>query len=217
MNRAQQIDSLARTLFPFNGMAKATINTCAIGLKARTGRAIAVVLGGSIEAPELIKRAELILTDPLIPATFQPYHEVMELPWNEAQVKVKPYIRAIEKVAAKALGDLIHELRSQGLTVLGVGIVGSADRDLSKIGNFHIRAHAAEGILFRQVLEHAAENNKLPHRSFVEKTLMTQAAAELGWTTGKLGKSMSTLGRVAGPPWRAEQRVATISAWLSIT
>jgi hypothetical protein len=52
-------------------MAKATINTCAIGLKARTGRAIAVVLGGSIEAPELIKRAELTLTDPLIPATFQ--------------------------------------------------------------------------------------------------------------------------------------------------
>jgi hypothetical protein len=115
-------------------------------------------------------------------------------------------------VATKALAALIHELRSQGLTVAGVGIVGSADRDLSKIGNFHIRAHAAEGILFRQVLEHAAENNKLPHRSFVEKTLFTQVATELSFTSANLNNMLTKLGRSAGPPWRAEQRQAAAAA-----
>jgi hypothetical protein len=189
-------------------------NIAAIGLKARTGRAIAVVLGGSLDAPELIKRAELMLTDPQIPATFQPYHEVMELPWTESQIRVKPYIRAIQKVAAKALADLIHELRSEGLTVAGVGIAGSADRDLSKIGNFHIRAHAAEGILFRQVLEHAAEKNSLPYRSFVEKILLTQAASELSLSTAKLNTMLATLGRNAGPPWRSEHRLAAVAARL---
>jgi hypothetical protein len=196
-------------------MPQSTTNIASIGLKARTGRAIAVVLGGSLDAPELIKRAELILTDPRMPATFQPYHEVMELPWNESQVKVKPYIRAIEKVATKALEDLIHELRSQGLTVAGVGIVGSADRDFSKIGNFHIRAHAAEGILFRQVLEHAATKNKLPQRTFVEKTLLTEAAKMFGWTTARLNNWLKNIGRTAGPPWRAEQRLAATAAWLA--
>ena len=124
----------------------------AIGLKAKTGRAIAVVLSGPINAPQLIRRSELSLTDPKMPATFQPYHEVMELPWDESLKKVRPFVRAIERVAAKALAELVHELRTQGLTVVGIGVVGSVDRELSKIGNYHIRAHAAEGLLFRQVL-----------------------------------------------------------------
>ncbi|HXM36581.1 MAG TPA: hypothetical protein VN920_15405 [Pyrinomonadaceae bacterium] len=199
-------------------MAKAPANNniAAIGLKAKTGRAIAVVLSGPTNAPQLVKRSELILTDPLVPATFQPYHEVMDLPWNESEKKVVPFIRAIEKVAAKALAQLIHELRAQGLQVVAVGIAGTADRDLSKIGNYHIRAHAAEGLLFRQVLEFAAQANKLPHRTFIEKTLQTQAASELGLTPAKLNTYLTTLGRAAGPPWRADQRVAATAAWLRL-
>ena len=187
-----------------------------IGLKAKTGRAIAVVLRGPADSPQLIKRTELSLTDPRIPATFQPYHEVMDLPWNESQVKVKPFIRAIEKVAAETLSDLIHELQSEGLKVIGIGVAGSADRDLAKIGNYHIRAHAAEGLLFRQVLEFAAKANKLPHRTFVEKALQTQAASELGKTVANLNATLTSLGRSAGPPWRTDHRVAATAAWLSL-
>jgi len=120
----------------------------AIGLKAKTGRAIAVVLSGPTDAPQLIKRTELILTDPRVPATFQPYHKVMDLPWSESEKRVVPFVRAIEKIAAKTLAELVHELKSQGMGVVGVGISGAADRDLSKIGNYHIRAHAVEGLLF---------------------------------------------------------------------
>jgi hypothetical protein len=191
-------------------------NTATIGLKPKTGRAIAVVLSGPANAPQLIKRTELILHDPRVSATAFPYHEVMELPWNESEKKVKPFIRAIEKIATKALAELIHELRSEGLEVAGVGITGTADRDLSKIGNFHIRAHAAEGLLFRQVLEFAAKANKLPYRTFIEKTLQAQAAAELGCAVAKLNKSLTTLGHDAGPPWRIDQRVAATAAWLAL-
>jgi len=191
--------------------------SAAIGLKAKTGRAIAVVLRGPADAPQLIKRTELILTDPRVPATFQPYHEVMDLPWNESEKKVVPFIRAIEKVAAKALAQLIHELQSEGLKIIGVGIAGSADRDLTKIGNYHIRAHAAEGLLFRQVLEFAARANKLPHRTFIEKSLQPQAASELGFTVTKLNNSLTNLGRALGPPWRANQRVAASAAWLALS
>lgn len=187
----------------------------AIGLKAKTGRAIAVVLSGPTDAPQLIKRTELILTDPRVPATFQPYHAVMDLPWNESQIKVKPFVGAIEKVAAKVLSQLIHELRAEGLAVIGVGIAGTADRDLSKIGNYHIRAHAAEGLLFRQVLEFAAKANKLPHRTFIEKTLQNQAASELGCPIATLNTRLTNLGRTAGPPWRADQRVAATAGWLA--
>lgn len=191
-------------------------NTVAIGFKAKTGRAIAVVLRGPADAPQIIKRTELILTDPRMPATFQPYHEVMDLPWNESQKQVKPFIRAIEKVATKAVAELIRELKSEGLKVVGVGIVGSADRDLSKIGNFHIRAHAAEGLLFRQVLESAVLANKLPHRTIIEKTLQTQAADELGLSIANLLKHFTGLGQTIGPPWRSDQRIAAMSAAMAL-
>jgi len=188
----------------------------AIGLKAKTGRAIAVVLSGPVDAPELVSRSELSLTDPRIPATFQPYHEVMELPWEESQKKVKPYVHAIERVAGKALKNLIHELRAQGLTVVGIGVTGSADRDLSRIGNYHIRAHAAEGMLFRQVLEHAAQSNKLSCRTFSEKTLSTQATAELRMTPAQLNNRLKSIGQSAGAPWRTDQRTAATAAWLML-
>ena len=159
------------------------MNIAAIGLKPKTGRAIAVILSGSAGAPRIIKRTELILTDPRVPATYQPYHEVMELPWSESQVKVKPFVRAIEAVAVKVLAQLIRELKSEGIKVTGVGIAGSRNRDLAKIGNYHIRAHAAEGLLFRQVLESGARANKLDCRTFVERDLPVQAASELGITS----------------------------------
>ncbi len=114
---------------------------------------------------------------------------------------------------------MIERLRVD-VTVVGGGIAGSADRDLSKIGNYHIRAHAAEGLLFRQVLEFATESNKLPHRTFIEKSLLSQAAselvelAELGLTVAQLNKHLKLIGHTAGPPWRAAQRVAATAAWL---
>ncbi len=188
----------------------------AIGFKARTGRAIAVVLSGPANAPQLVSRSELILHDPHTPATFQPYHEVMDFTWDESQKKVKPLVRAIEKIAMKGLAQLIHELRAQGLAIVGVGVAGSADRDLARIGNYHIRAHAAEGILFRRVLENAAEANHLDHRAFAEKTLLSQAIAERGMTAAQLTKHLKSIGQSAGPPWRAEQRTAAIAAWLML-
>ena len=192
------------------------MNTVSIGLKARTGKAIVVVLSGPAVSPRVVTRTELMVTDPNIPATCQPYHEVMDLPWNEATEAVKPLTAAIEKVAAAALSRVVRDLRAAGLKVSAVGIAGSADRVLEKIGNQHIRAHAAEGILFRQVLESATKANRLRKRTFAEKDLEDLAALELGFTVAKLKQYLGEIGRSAGPPWRTEQRIAAIAALLTL-
>jgi hypothetical protein len=140
----------------------------------------------------------------------------MELPWQESQQRVKPFISAIEKVAVAALAELIREIELSGVRVVGAGIVGPPDRDLAKIGNFHIRAHAAEGVLFRQVLEAAARRNKLPQRAFVERSIMAEAAAEMRCNATQLTTSLARLGKGIGPPWRAEQRLAALAALLML-
>jgi hypothetical protein len=170
----------------------------ALGLRAKTGRAIAVVLAGRRDAPRFIARREISLVDSAIADTAQPYHVVMEMPWSEATLAVRGLAAAIERVAIDAVRALAREF-----DVRAVGIAGAPERKLEKIGNEHIRAHAAEGVLFRHVLEVAAEANKLRHRAFAEKALPSDFASRL-----------KELGRAAGSPWRADEKMAATAALL---
>ena len=188
----------------------------AIGLRAKTGRAIAVMLGGSLDAPRVLKRIELRLADPAFPETMQPYHEVLDLPWNKAQVTVRKIAAKIEKLAKKEIAGLVKEAHSQGLVVSGVGIVGAGDRNLEKIGSTHIRAHAAEGVLFRQVLEAGAAANDLPRRRFDERTLKGTAEMELNLPSARITAQLAEMGRAAGSPWRADEKAAATAAWLAL-
>ena len=164
-----------------------------LGLRAKTGRAIAVVLSSK---GEFLARREIKLSDPAVAGTAQPYHVVMEMPWSEAMVAVRDLVKAIERVATSELRALAREF-----DVRAVGIVGAPDRALEKIGNEHIRAHAAEGVLFRHVLEVAAKANGLRHRAFPEKSLV-------------IDPRVKDLGRVAGSPWRADEKMAATAALL---
>jgi hypothetical protein len=186
-----------------------------IGLRARTGRAIAVVLVGSPDAPAVWERREISVIDPRRPGSYQPYHEVMELPWAKAQVAVRKLARVVEQMATKALAQLINDLLAQDYRVNHIGIVGAPERALEKIGSPHIRAHAAEGVLFRHVLELAAENNGVPYRTFAEQKLNALAAAELRIPIVDLERRLIDLGRAIGRPWRADEKAAAASAWLA--
>jgi hypothetical protein len=71
----------------------------AIGFRARTGRAIAIVLSGDRKTPEFVWREQVSLVDPSVLSTEGPYHTVMHLPWNEALIAVQPLIDGIEEIA----------------------------------------------------------------------------------------------------------------------
>src|SRR5262245_34174325 len=187
-----------------------------IGLRAKTGRAVAVVLSGDVDAPHILKRTEIRLHDPASPATFQPYHEVLDLPWDKAQIAVRKIAAKIEKIATKEIGRLVRESQADGATVCAVGIVGAGERNLEKIGSTHIRAHAAEGVLFRAVLEAGAAGNGLPNRRFDERSLDKTAESELNVSAAKIKATLAEMGRSAGSPWRADEKAAAIAAWLAL-
>ena len=188
---------------------KTTESTVAIGLRARTGRAIAVILAGQLDAPSVLKRTELKTADPDFPATMQPYHEVLDLPWDKAQSAARKIASRIEKRAAKELASLVKEAEGQGYKVAGIGIVGAGDRNLERIGSTHIRAHAAEGVLFREVLEVASSANKLSNRRYDERTLDATAASELNLSTAKIKAHLAEMGRIIGSPWRADEKASS--------
>ena len=189
-------------------------NLVSIGLRAKTGRAVAVVLGGSTDSPLVLKKEEISLADAKVPATAQPYHEVMDLNWEESQKAVRKFAVRIEGIARKALARLIREQRSNGMQVSGVGIIGAKDRELARIGNPHIRAHAAEGVLFRRVLDLAADANGLRRRTFPDREFDQIAMTELGRQSAAMKRMVNDLGRSLAPPWRTDEKQAATAAWL---
>ena len=191
-------------------------NPVSIGLRAKTGRAIAVVVGGHVDSPQILKRVEIKLSDPASPATFQPYHEVLDLPWDKAQRAAQKIASKIEKLAAREIARLVKEAKTDGGAVCGVGIVGAGDRNLEKIGSTHIRAHAAEGVLFRAVLEAGAAANNLQYTRFDERTLEETAERELKLSSDKIKEKLLEFGKSTGSPWRADEKAAATAAWLAL-
>ena len=187
-----------------------------IGLRAKTAMAIALVLGGTARAPQPIHRAELILSSPRIHATAQPYHEVMDLPWEQAQVAVKETAFAIENLAREALAGLLRDVEARGFSVLSLAIVGAPERRLEAIRNPHIRAHAAEGVLYRHVLEIAASGNSLASRVFPEHGLLARAESTLRLSGSEIASCLADVGNRFGRPWRADEKTAAVAAWIAL-
>jgi len=186
----------------------------AIGLRAKTGRAIVVALGGPPESPIVLLKTEIKLVDPKVPATAQPYHEIMELPFDQWERAVSKSAKAIERVAAKALAKMIDQLQASGQKPIGVGVVGAPDRNLARIGNPHIRAHAGEGVLFRRVLEIGAESNGLKWQVFSDREFDGAVAMRLSANYSRIKQRLDDLRQSVSPPWRADEKQAAMAAWI---
>jgi hypothetical protein len=185
-----------------------------IGFRAKLAKAIAIALQGDESSPRFLARWEVTLYDSQVAATGQPHHHVMHLPWKEAQSAVRPLEGKVEAIAIKTLSGLLSEIASRDFEVSAVGIVGSPDRKLDQIGSPHIRAHAAEGILFRRVLEAAAAKHKLRWRSFSDRGFEELVIPRLSQIPDETKNTIAAIGRAAGRPWRADERAAAIAAWL---
>ena len=188
----------------------------AIGLRVKTGRAIAVLLAGPVAEPRILGRREVALADPALPDTRQPYHAALELPEREGAAVVARAREAIEALAAAAVAALAAELRAAKLRPVGVGLAVSSDVDPATLGNLHVRAHASEGRLFRQVLEQGARAARLPSLVLLEREALGRASAALRRSEAKLQSTLAELGRSVGRPWRADEKVAALAAWMAL-
>ena len=185
----------------------------AVGVRVKSGWAVAVVLGGPPGAPQLLDSLVLDLSDPAVPSTRQPYHAAVGVAQTNT-ARLRRLIGLIDRCARRSVGDLVRTCRAQGRRIRGIGIVVGSDIDPQKIANPHIRAHASEGRLFRTVVEKAAKRHALRTVTTVERELLPLAAVALGRSEGTLKRALTELGDQAAGPWRAEQKMAALAAWL---
>ena len=140
----------------------------------------------------------------------------MGAPIRERSALERRLRSTVERVTRRSLTRLLARYRGQGRTVRGVALVVGSVIDPAAIRNDHIRAHALEGQLFRTALQHAAQRARLPCATHVERGLYEAAAARLERTPAELRRVVSELGRAVGGPWRADEKTATLAAWLAL-
>jgi hypothetical protein len=189
------------------------VNPVALGFRVKSGYAIAVALAGPASAPGAVSRHVVELSDPDAADTRQPYHDGFYTHEEDAPT-IARRVRIIERAAKRSVAALLKDQRLAGCRAAGL-VVGSVI-DPAKVGNPHIRAHASEGRLFRTVLESALRSHGIAFDVIVEKQLAEKAAAGLVRRDAEIKRVLAGFGKTLGGSWRADEKAASIAAWLAL-
>lgn len=186
----------------------------ALGFSVHIGRAAVVAVGGTGAAPEIIAKTGI-----QVAATFEEgavFHMGQELPLDEAKALVRDSERRFTARARDAIAAFAAQL---GAEVVAAGMVAAPAKALPPVESIlkaHPLVHAAEGELYRRVFAEAAAALGAAPTRMPADTLAKRAAAAAGLTPAKLAARLAAMGKASGRPWAADQKQATLAAWLAL-
>ena len=194
-------------------------NNAALGFRAHSGWAAAVALGGSRRSPEVIDRRRITLIEPGSPGGVQPYHSARTMDLPKAEEFIKGVIVAIDRTALLAVRALAEVINGKGQAIASCGIVLASGRALPSLEatlRSHAMVHTAEGELYRAAIARAAKNLNWRCARVPERDLYKLAAKQLRIPEPKLKVRITEMGRAVGSPWSADEKCATLVAWLAL-
>lgn len=184
----------------------------ALGFTIKSGWTAAVVVMGTAAAPRVAAVERVEISDPEVPESKQPYHESFGTARGHTAA-LRRLVASIERYGAASVGDFIQRQQKQ-YQVCGAGLIVGSLIDPATIGNDHIRIHALEGQLFREVVRSAASTRGVDTMIWRERDVYRAASASLGGTDAEIKTRVAALGRERAGPWRAEHKLAAVAAVL---
>jgi hypothetical protein len=194
---------------------KAKAEQLTLGFRVKSGWASAILLAGPARAPRLRDSRVIDLSDPRFPATRQPYHASMGMLESDS-VKLNARLRIVRRVTKQSVAGLLADCRSTAGRIQRAGLVVGSQIDPELIANPHIRAHALEGQLFRTALVDALRAHGIRCMILTERDAFVTATNLLKKSPAELQRAVKDLGQSAGGPWRAEQKLAALAAWVAM-
>ena len=215
-----------------------------LGFRPHTGWAVAVAVGGDLVSPQVVERRVVALTDEAqVPA--QVYHAAVELEPHAAEALVRKAERVVAQVTGREVACFVAELRSNGYLPLAAGVATTAAGPKSGFGRpdsgwpsnvrpsnvrhsnvrhsnvayvlaAHVRMHAAEGELYGEAIADALDEAGLPVTLIHPRDVAASAADGLGRDAGSLQRMVTAIGASLGPPWRKDEKEATLLAWTAL-
>jgi len=189
----------------------------ALGFRAHSGWAALVAVAGEARAPIVIDRRRIIIADPAIPGSKQPYHYVEGWPLAKAEAHLRRCTEKTAQMAQDAVRAAIEELKKRGYRPAGAGVLTASGRPLPSLEATlasHALIHTAEGELYRNALADACQHRRLRVTRVKERELLAQAESSLHIAANELVKRATELGRSIGPPWTQDEKYATLIGWM---
>jgi hypothetical protein len=190
----------------------------AVGFRVHSGWTAMVALAVTKGSPAILVRRRVNLVQMFTYEFRQPYHTAEKLPPPEARAFVVRVRSEARQLALRAMRELQTELRNQGYSLTGFGLLLSSGRPLpafTKILAAHSLIHTADGELFREALLRAAARTGLKPMAIRERELADSASRALHRKPADLARRISDLGRSLGPPWSRDEKSAALVAWLA--
>jgi len=191
----------------------------ALGFRAHSGWAVVVAVAGSPTKPVVLERRRIVTADAAIPGSKQPYHAAEPLDLPKAYALIRRCRDSSNRLAQNSVSDMVAQLARNGRRVLGAGILSASGRplpDLAAILRSHPLLHTAEGEFFREAMVRASEHCSLPVTRIKERDIWDQGAALFHLDSGDLQQRIGELGRSLGPPWRQDEKLASLAAWIAL-
>ncbi len=172
----------------------------AIGFKAHTGWAAAVVIGESAGALSVVAKGRITMLETFERAAV--YHRALEGKLSADQAR--PLIDvAFRDGLARAKEEIARLIADRASAVI-IARDGRPLPPLESIIRSHPLVHAAEGELYREVLARACESMGWETVRVPAKKLPRMTAA------------LAAAGAVSGKPWAAEQKECALAAWTAL-
>jgi hypothetical protein len=191
----------------------------AIGFRAHSGWACAILLAGTRTEPDILVRRRLVLCDSAIEGSKQPFHEAEPMPFSRAAAFIDGCTKSSDALALAELKTLRDVAKANNAEIVGCGLTTASGRplpDLKSILASHSLIHAAEGEFYRDALARACGAAKISVSRVKEREVADWTAARLNLTDPALRERLAFYGKALGPPWTADEKLATMAAWLAL-
>jgi hypothetical protein len=178
----------------------------ALGLRVKSGSAIIAVIDGEPTAWRVVHCGQVLLTVPAGPYARFPYHPLIEMDAESGRAASREAVAIVRSESRKQLGSLLKSLAPLD----SAGVVAGSATDPNRIFNPHIRAHARESQLFREVVITALDRAQIPYQVLRDKEALREFASKIRTPEPEAWEMISRGGQGVVKPWRIDEKLAAL-------
>ena len=187
--------------------------SAALGVRSHSGWAAYVVLAGNPANPEILSRGHMMLCDPAIQGSEQPFHEAEPMRSAAAQKFIARCTASTAKLTAKAIGDIHSAWPFASCCVLTAS--GRPLPGLRNILASHTLIHSAEGDFYRDAVAAACVSRGIALHRLRERDMEIELQ-RLPIAAPRAKEQIAEFGKRVGPPWTQDEKLAAAGAWLML-
>lgn len=201
---------------------------CPVGLGFRAGRGGSVVVGVALDGrePRVVLSTFLATAAEGDRLAFEPYHVAAEMARgpngkvsSEAAAAVAEGRKRQDQMATRGLDALIGKLHEDKYKPVVAALLVNRAGWITDLLEYSLFAPehppVAEGLAVRDALRFAFARCGIEVKEIDEKSLPETASHR--FSIAAIDTRLKALGATAGKPWRKEQKLACLAAWLAVS